>query len=547
MDLCEFIHSDCEVKSLIVSSRPEILGLENSKCLCTNTDNEDIQWLDLVMKKKVPEKIFQDIYITNDGIFETPESYVDQRVYQAILRILNDSGRLHLCGGFSALEVALETDGYEFTRYSILFNKMFKVFKKRNAIQEKESDIEPETKPERSYEMMEIDLDFLKVEADSIQITLEEFEEELSNPKFIIKFMNSIDELLSYKIDFYLEKQTEVKKKFSSIQKKVRNILTLGMDRTVIRDMYPMYQFYAGFLYELEELRNIIIFIKNNLNPERVKENLLNAIYNIDKGLASLVGREDIKNKIISKLYAFSQNWKVFAGHFCNFALLGGSGVGKTSLGKVISFVFSKSGILATNKVHVVTRSDLIGQYVGQTAPRTRSLLLASLEGVLFIDEAYQLATSCKVDFGHECITEMVNFMDKYIGMSVIIVAGYEKTMKEDFFTSNEGLQRRFSHQIVLKPYSISELTDILVTFLERSLTFELEETTYNYLFTLINSIDKKYPTAFDKQAGDMLNLVEILVTTIFSSYRKKWSNKNNLVILKNSFRKFLSNKGLLE
>ena len=234
---------------------------------------------------------------------------------------------------------------------------------------------------------------------------------------------------------------------------------------------------------------------------------------------------------------------------------MGSAGVGKTALAQVLGYVYSKAGILATDNVKIVTRMDLVAQYIGQTAPLTRSILLQTLEGILFIDEAYQL-TACpesregNKDFGSEAVTELVNFLDKYVGMNIVMVAGYQGVMMRCFMTFNEGLPRRFPYMYVLSPYSDIELTDIVLGVLRKKLpsSINIDQETANFIYSLIVKIHLDTPDAFKNQAGDMLNLAASLVKTINSAYEIKWMNgelAHNTPIILVGFDNFLSLKGL--
>jgi len=530
---------------LIIGAEPQDFGWLSPDILFTKVPSENLKWTSFVIKKVVPEKSFSRIFVDNPDIFYTPEGNIDRRVYCVVSRALKDDGRLYIRG---LLEVQGFPDEFRFEKFTEIKGKPFQIYARTECLSTSKKITKTAQKP-GEYQLLNFELFQDPSEESTLenfQITLEEFKTELETDEFIKNFLKAILSLLAYKKELYLEKKGEVKKKFDALQRKVRYVRSVGVDSTTIREMYPMYDFYAGFLFELDEMYRYIERLQRNTDTSQVKKNLLEAIYDPMHGLESLVGRIDIKNQLVSQLYAFSRNWRVFVGNFCNFALMGPSGVGKTVLGQVISFVFAKSGILAMDHIHVVSRTDLVGQYIGQTAPRTRSLLLASLEGVLFIDEAYQLAMGDTRDFGNEAITEIVNFLDKYIGMSVVIVAGYKDLMKEKFFPSNEGLERRFPHQIILEAYTLSQLTDILVNFIEKSLPSQLSQDLRNFLFTMLTLIHQKHPHVFDKQAGDMLNLGAAIITAIYSSYRIRWDSQNpkdNQRILREAFRKFLRTK----
>ena len=380
-------------------------------------------------------------------------------------------------------------------------------------------------------------------------ISIEEFHNKvLYDDEFVQNFVDSSLHLLEDKLKFYNQKIIDVKDEYLKIKTKVNRLKNEGTENQTIRDVYPMYDSIHVFIIDLEELVKNIHKKRTSINLENIRNNLIQAINDKENGLNSIIGRTNIKNKIISQLYSFSKCYKTFLNTFNNIAIYGDSGSGKTRIAKVISFVYSMAGILATDKIKIVTRPDLVGQYVGQTAPRTRSLLFNTIEGILFIDEAYQLATQSSRDFGKESITEIVNFIDKYIGMNIIIVAGYSNLMKK-FMNSNEGLPRRFPHIYILESYSDVELTNILLLTLKEKLssTIILNNNLCNFIYSLISKILIESIDIFKNQAGDMLNLSSSILKTIYSLYDINWINDdydNNTKIIIEGFNDFLFIKG---
>ena len=390
----------------------------------------------------------------------------------------------------------------------------------------------------------------------SIGITFPEFRQEIENPDFIKAFTQSSKDLMATKLKFYTAKQKELTKELEETQKKVDDLRDHGASDSDISSIFPNHKFMRVFLLDLANLIKEIETRIAETTEEVIKEGLLSAIEDPDRGLESIVGREEIKDQISSQLYAFSKGYQVFLGSFNNIVIMGPAGVGKTVIAQVIAFSFSQAGILATDKVKIVTRADLVGQYIGQTAPQTRRVLLDTLEGVLFIDEAYEL-TACPEqrvtgyrDFGSEAMTEMVNFLDKYVGMNVVIVAGYQEPMERCFLTFNEGIPRRFPYRYYLSNFTSGQLTDILVRALKRRLqeSITIDRETSNFLFSIINALDKDKPRAFKNQGGDILNLATLIIKAINSSYKVQWKNgdlKHNLPILLAGLNDFLANKGL--
>ena len=387
-----------------------------------------------------------------------------------------------------------------------------------------------------------------------ITITLTEFREEIKKPSFIKAFANSSRELMKAKEMVYLKRLMETKKEYDSMRMKVFRLKTLGTSDSTIRELYPGYDTMGAYIIDIENVIELVKKKADTITELEISDGLEEALEDPDDGIAALMGRTEIKDQLASQLYSFSKGYKTFFGNFNNIVITGPAGSGKTRLAKTIAFAFSKVGILARGVVKIVTRTELVGQYIGHTAPRTRGALLETLEGVLFIDEAYQL-TPCpedrtgSKDFGSEAITEMVNFLDKYIGLNIVIVAGYEGVMNRCFMTANEGLPRRFPYRYILSAYTVPELTDILVYNLKRKVRDDvsIDDDTGNLLYSVVNKLFMELPDVFRNQAGDMLNLSSNLNNSINSSYRVQWKNGNlegNKKILLSGFDDFLESKG---
>jgi hypothetical protein len=173
----------------------------------------------------------------------------------------------------------------------------------------------------------------------------------------------------------------------------------------------------------------------------------------------------------------FANSWKTFKSSFMlNFCLTGGAGVGKTTFAKAIAKCFTAFGLLSTDYYKEATKTEFIAQYLGQTVHKTSNTLYSSLEGVLFIDEAYAVGQT--KNYGQEFIDELVFFTQKFPGCIAIIVAGYEKEMKEHFFGMNEGLYRRFPNNMELKPYDYTSVANALVNKIIDKLEYGGDKTT---------------------------------------------------------------------
>ena len=139
----------------------------------------------------------------------------------------------------------------------------------------------------------------------------------------------------------------------------------------------------------------------------------------------------------------------------------GSPGTGKTTVARLMGQAYHSLGILKRGHVVEVSRSDLVGKYVGDTAPRTRKKLEEALDGILFVDEAYTLSKSAdSTDFGTEAINEILQFMENHRNRLIVIAAGYEDQMI-GFINANPGLQSRFNKFIKFEDLGPTELASV--------------------------------------------------------------------------------------
>jgi SpoVK/Ycf46/Vps4 family AAA+-type ATPase len=138
----------------------------------------------------------------------------------------------------------------------------------------------------------------------------------------------------------------------------------------------------------------------------------------------------------------------------------GNPGTGKTTIARLISRYMKAIGALSQGQLVEVTRADLVGRYVGHTAPLTMQVIKSALGGVLFIDEAYSLYRGKDDSFGLEAIDTLVKAMEDYRDDLIVILAGYSKEMST-FLESNSGLKSRFPNVINFPDYTGEELMKI--------------------------------------------------------------------------------------
>ena len=144
-----------------------------------------------------------------------------------------------------------------------------------------------------------------------------------------------------------------------------------------------------------------------------------------------------------------------------HMSFTGNPGTGKTSVALRMAGILHRLGFVRRGHVISVTRDDLVGQYIGHTAPKTKEILKKAMGGVLFIDEAYYLyRPENERDYGQEAIEILLQVMEAQREDLVVVLAGYRDRM-ERFFQSNPGFRSRIAHHIDFPDYSDSELLDI--------------------------------------------------------------------------------------
>lgn len=144
----------------------------------------------------------------------------------------------------------------------------------------------------------------------------------------------------------------------------------------------------------------------------------------------------------------------------------GNPGTGKTTVARILARLFREMGVLSKGHFIEVERADLVGEYIGHTAQKTREHVKKALGGILFVDEAYSLARGGEKDFGKEAIDTMVKAMEDYRNEFILILAGYQREM-DHFLELNPGLPSRFPIYLHFADFTIDELMMIAEKMIE--------------------------------------------------------------------------------
>ena len=298
------------------------------------------------------------------------------------------------------------------------------------------------------------------------------------------------DDLKNEFSDFEIvEVKPDVQDVYNEILEKVKNSVEITDELKIklldyVSITYPKTD--LSFAKYRDALVEKILF--NKEVPEYEKDKTMDEIF---EELNSLVGLTKVKkmlNELVSlvELKNKSKDDLKIKNINLHMVFLGNPGTGKTTVARIVAEILYNLKYIKQNKLIEVSSKDLVAEYVGQTAPKTMSVIQKALGGVLFVDEAYSLASNKGQgsSYNEEAIATLIQAMENYRDELVVIFAGYTKEM-QDFLDMNSGIVSRIGYTVEFEDYTEDELLQIFMQMMSKA-GFEVTKEAQNKVKEII-------------------------------------------------------------
>jgi AAA+ superfamily predicted ATPase len=355
---------------------------------------------------------------------------------------------------------------------------------------------------------------FLKKDMNNLYIELTQFDLTSNEAKkYIIEEAYKFGVEPSSIIDMYISKKDA--KVYSKTQ--LKNLL---IDASRNRLQLPQFASYLDLRTNKIKGDNHEQETKRKYNSAMDELNQLIGLYKVKELIKEMVQMQKIRPKLLEQGISFGHN----AMHCC---FVGNPGTAKTTVARLLGEILKEEGILKTGVFVEATRKDLIGEYIGQTAPRIVEFFKKARGGVLFIDEAYSLVDGYgRKSYGDEAIATIVELMENYRHDTVVVFAGYPKEM-EEFLSLNPGLKSRIPHMVKFSNYSTEDMVEI-AQFMANEKGFEFNEEALLSLGVQLQNA--RHSTSF-ANGRTVRNMVESILTKhVIKTYQSEEMSESNIV-----------------
>lgn len=358
--------------------------------------------------------------------------------------------------------------------------------------------------PETIEQAMQSDMleKYFEFKIESTNIDVQDVYQEVLNK---LKESSQITDEASIKLlDYIAATYPKTNLSFPEYRDKLCNKILFSKDQEITENDLPK--------YEQEKSMNEIFADLNNLV----------GLENIKQVLKDLVDLIELKNKTKDDLKIKDIN--------LHMVFLGNPGTGKTTVARIIAEMLYNLKYIKQNKLIEVSSKDLVAEYIGQTAPKTMAVIERALAGVLFVDEAYSLASEEESgnSFNKEAIATLIQAMENYRDNLVVIFAGYTKEMQA-FLNANSGIVSRIGYTLDFKDYTSEELLKIFEGMVKKA-GFSITKEACD---EVVKVIDKYRNTKNFGNARFARNLYEKTIIKHASNTRGKKAKKDLKTIVK--------------